>query len=92
MASRESMLLAELAEDGTFVVDSVSDRDARSLRQMKARGSGAGRAAAGEEEGGREGYSVRVGRSAKAFELSRGAAQDVRIVRPASKGAARVKR
>ena len=29
MAARESMLLADVVRDGTFVIDSVSDRDAQ---------------------------------------------------------------
>src|SRR5664279_4195316 len=32
MAARESMVLADVVEDGTFVIDSVSDQDARNLR------------------------------------------------------------
>src|SRR6185437_7225478 len=38
MTEEESILLTEVQQDGTFVIDSVSDRDARTLRQFKASG------------------------------------------------------
>jgi Mn-dependent DtxR family transcriptional regulator len=49
MAARESMLLADVVEDGTFVIDSVSDRDVESLGDGGLRDYARG-AAAGEEE------------------------------------------
>jgi DtxR family Mn-dependent transcriptional regulator len=83
MAARESMVLSDVVEDGTFVIDSISDQDAQHLRLMEARGITPGarlRVTASASAGG---YSVRVGRSAQAFDLSRDVARDVRIIRPA---------
>jgi hypothetical protein len=81
MAARETMLLADVLEDGTFVIDSVSDRDAQHLRLMEARGMTPGARLRVKRNAASEGYSVRVGRSAEVFDLSRAVAQDVRIVR-----------
>ena len=75
------MVLADVVEDGTFVIDSVSDQDAQHLRLMEACGITPGarlRVTASASAGG---YSVKVGRSAKAFDLSRDVARDVRIIR-----------
>lgn len=84
MAARESMALAEVNRDGTFVVESVSDRDADRLRRMKARGVGPGTKIKVKRSPGGEEFRVRVGSATKAFELTREAASAVRIVRPAS--------
>jgi DtxR family transcriptional regulator, Mn-dependent transcriptional regulator len=81
MAARESMLLADVVGDGTFVIDSVSDRDAHHLRLIEACGITPGARLRVRKSASSEGYSVRVGRSAKAFDLSREVAQGVRIVR-----------
>jgi DtxR family Mn-dependent transcriptional regulator len=83
MAARESMELAEVAGEGTFVVASLSDRDAASLRKMEARGMGPGVRIQVKRRAGAEGFRVRVGRAGKAFDLTREAARTVRIVRPA---------
>jgi DtxR family Mn-dependent transcriptional regulator len=87
MPARESMPLADVTGDGTFVVESVSDRDAGRLRRLEARGVAPGARLEVRKKTDAEGYSVRVGRAGKAFNLSREAAQDVRIVRPATKAA-----
>jgi DtxR family transcriptional regulator, Mn-dependent transcriptional regulator len=79
MAARESMLLADVEQDGTFVIDSVSDRDAHNVRLIEAFGITPG--ARLRVKTGSGGYSVSVGRSSKAFDVSREVAQDVRIVR-----------
>jgi len=81
MAARESMLLADVIHDGTFVIDSVSDRDAKNLRLIEACGITPGAQLRVRKSASPRGYSVSVGRSSKAFELSREVAQDVRIVR-----------
>jgi DtxR family Mn-dependent transcriptional regulator len=80
MAARESMLLADVVQEGTFVIDSVSDRDARNLRLIEACGITPGVRLRVRKSTSPRGYSVSVGRSSKAFELSREVAQDVRIV------------
>jgi DtxR family Mn-dependent transcriptional regulator len=81
MAARESMLLADVVGDGTFVIDSVSDRDAHNVRLIEACGITPGARLRVKKSVSSEGYSVSVGRSSKAFDLSREVAQDVRIVR-----------
>ena len=83
MVARESMLLADVVQDGTFVIDSVSDRDAGNLRLIEACGMTPGARLRVRKSASAEAYSVSVGRSSKAFDLSREVAQDVRIVRVA---------
>ena len=81
MAARESMVLADLVQGGTFVIDSVSDRDTHNLRLIEACGITPGARMRVKKSASTEGYSVRIGRSAKTFDLSREVARDVRIVR-----------
>jgi len=80
MAARDSMLLADVVQAGTFVIDSVSDRDVHNLRLIEACGITPGATLRVKKGASSGGYSVTVGRSPKAFELSRDVAQDVRIV------------
>jgi DtxR family transcriptional regulator, Mn-dependent transcriptional regulator len=82
MAAAESIALADVVRQGTFVIESISDRDAENLRQMEACGITPGarlrvRKSASPDSGA---YSVSLGRSTKAFEISRELARDVRIV------------
>ena len=79
--ARESMLLADVVEDGTFVIDSVADRDARNLRLIEACGIMPGARLRVRKIASPGGYSVRTGRSSKVFQLSREVARDVRISR-----------
>jgi DtxR family transcriptional regulator, Mn-dependent transcriptional regulator len=81
MAARESMLLADVMQDGTFVIDSISDRDAHTLRLIEACGITPGARLKVRKHASPPGYSVSVGHSSKAFDLSPEVAQDVRIVR-----------
>jgi DtxR family Mn-dependent transcriptional regulator len=78
---RESMPLTDVEQAGTFVIDSVSDRDAGNLRLIEAYGITPGARLRVRKAAPAQGYSVSIGRSAKAFDLSREVAQDVRIVR-----------
>ena len=80
MAARESMLLADVVRDGTFVIDSVSDRDEGNVRLIEACGITPGARLRVKKSVSSGGYSVSVGRSSKAFDVSREVAQDVRIV------------
>ncbi len=82
MATRESILLADVVEDGTFVIESVSDRDAQNLRLLEACGIVPGARMQVSKSASLEGYSVRIGRSSKVFALSCEVALDIRIVRP----------
>ena len=80
MAEPNSILLTEVQQEGSFVIDSVSDRDARTLRQLKASGIRPGARLRVRKQTSVEGYSVSIGRSAKAFDLSREAAGDIRLL------------
>src|ERR1700733_1667581 len=71
MAARESMPLTEVVKDGTFVIESVSDRDARNLRLIEACGITPGAKLRVKKSPADKGYSVSIGRSGKAFDLSR---------------------
>ena len=81
MAARESMLLTDVVRDGTFVIDSVSDRDVHNVRLIEACGITPGARLRVKPSAASGGYSVSVGRSSKAFDVSREVARDVRIVR-----------
>jgi DtxR family Mn-dependent transcriptional regulator len=83
MTAQESMVLADVVKDGTFVIDSVSDQDAGNLRVIEACGITPGVRLRVRKSASSEGYSVSVGRSSKAFDLPREVARDVRIVRMA---------
>ncbi len=79
MAPESPILLTDVTKGGTFVIESVSDRDANKLREIEACGivPGARLRVLARDDG--AGYSVSVGRSGKAVELSREVAADVRI-------------
>ena len=81
MARRESMLLTDVVSDGTFEIESVSDRDARNLRLMEACGITPGAKLKVRTSKSADSYSLSIGRSGKAFDLSRDVAGDVRLVR-----------
>ena len=80
MAARASILLSDVVQDGTFVIDSVSDRDAATLRIIESCGMTPGKRLKVRKVASKEGYSVSVGKSSKAFEVPREMAGDVRIV------------
>jgi len=80
MALQDSILLTDVVADGTFVIDSVSDRDARNLRVIEACGIVPGAELQVRTTSPQEGYSVSIGRSGKAFDLSREVAGDVRLL------------
>jgi DtxR family Mn-dependent transcriptional regulator len=85
MPSQRSILLTE-AKSGTFIVDSISDRDAPTLRSLKENGMTPGarlriaKSAASAAESGADCYSVRIGRSDKPLDLSREVAREIRIL------------
>ena len=81
MVARESMILADVIEDGTFVIDSVSDQDTRNVKLIEACGITPGARMRVRKSASAEGYSVSIGRSSKAFDLPCEVARDVRIVR-----------
>jgi DtxR family Mn-dependent transcriptional regulator len=79
--ARESILLTDVVEDGTFVIDSICDRDAHRLRSIEACGIAPGARLRVRKSASSEGYSVRTGRSSKVFHLSREVAREIRVVR-----------
>ncbi len=81
MTARESMLLADVIEDGIFVIDSVSDQDTHNLRLIEACGITPGARLRVRKNSSSDSYSVSIGRSSKAYDLSREVARDVRIIR-----------
>ena len=64
---------------GTFLIDSIGDRDARTLRLLQSSGITPG-ARMRVKKSAAAGYSVRVGRSTKSFDLSREVAHEIRIL------------
>ncbi|HEY5056568.1 MAG TPA: metal-dependent transcriptional regulator [Acidobacteriaceae bacterium] len=85
MAPRDTMALAEVDRDGTFLVESVGDRDAENLRRMEARGVVPGARIVVTRHAGADGLQVRIGRGSRPFKLTGEVAREVRIARPASK-------
>jgi DtxR family Mn-dependent transcriptional regulator len=85
MAPRTSMPLADVDGDGTFVVESLNDRDAGLLRRMQTRGVAPGAKIDVQRRAGSDVFRVRVGRSRRPFELAGEATHSVRLARPASR-------
>jgi DtxR family Mn-dependent transcriptional regulator len=80
MPREESILLTEVVTEGTFLIDSVSDRDACTLRLLQSSGIKPGTRMQVKKNAAVEGYSVRVGRSSKSLDLSREVAHEIRIL------------
>lgn len=80
MSEQNSILLTDVQQEGTFVIDSISDRDIHTLRQFKASGIKPGARLRVRKKTAIEGYSVSIGRSSTAFDLSREAAADIRLL------------
>jgi DtxR family Mn-dependent transcriptional regulator len=80
MPPRESILLTEVVKGGSYVIDSVDDRDAGTLRLLEANGIKAGVKLRVQPRSEVAGYSVSVGRAAKPVDLSHEVAGDIRIV------------
>jgi DtxR family Mn-dependent transcriptional regulator len=80
MSSPSTMLLADVAKAGTFIIDSVSDNNAHTLRLLKASGITPGARLRVSRHSSTRGYSVKVGRSSKPLDLSPEVARDIRII------------
>jgi DtxR family Mn-dependent transcriptional regulator len=80
IAARESILLTDVQTTGTFVIESVSDRDAASLRLIESCGITPGARLRVRKILPGAQYSVSIGRSPRAFDLSRDVAGDVRLI------------
>ncbi len=83
MPAQQSIPLTEVLQGGTFVIDSVADRDARTLRLLEANGIKAGAKLKVKPRTPVQGYSVSIGRSAKAVDITREVAHGIRILPPA---------
>jgi DtxR family Mn-dependent transcriptional regulator len=81
MAAPDSISLADVVDDGTFIIDSISDRDAQNLRLMEACGITPGARLTIRKLDSPRSYSVSVGHSSEPIDLSPEVAQDVRILR-----------
>jgi hypothetical protein len=80
MTPQNSILLTEIEQEGVFTIDSVSDRDAITLRQLKASGIKPGVKLRVRRKTQAHGYLVSIGRSSAAFDLSHEAAGDIRLL------------
>ena len=79
MTEQNSILLTDVQQEGTFVIESISDRDIPTLRQFETSGIKPGAKLRVRRKTSIEGYSVSIGRSATAFDLSHEAAGDIRL-------------
>jgi DtxR family Mn-dependent transcriptional regulator len=80
MPARASVLLSDVLGGGTFVIDSVGDRDAGKLRQLEASGIKAGVTLKVAPRMAAECCTVSIGRSVIPVELAPEVAGDIRIV------------
>jgi DtxR family Mn-dependent transcriptional regulator len=79
MPVQNSIPLSEVKQEGTFQVESISDRDAQTLKLLKTSGIWPGVRLRVRDLRKDEGYSVSIGNSPEVFELSRNAADAIRI-------------
>jgi len=82
MPQQNSMALKDVEEPGTFVVESISDRDANTLKVLKSSGIRPGVQLRVRDRDVDDGYTMSIGRSTKTFHLSREVADAVRIHLP----------
>lgn len=80
MPEQESIPLADVKSEGSYVIASVSDKDVQTLRQLKASGITPGATLRVKKHDAIEGYSVSIGHSAVAVEIAPAVAQDIRIL------------
>ncbi len=80
MPRQQSILLTDAGDGGTFIVDSISDRDAPTLRSLKASGMTPGVRLRIAKSTSADCYSVRVGRSTKCLDLPHEVAREIRIL------------
>lgn len=80
MPKQDPILLTDVHTEGTFLIDSVSDCDAPTLRQLEASGITPGARMSVKKHTALDGYTVSIGRSSKVFDLSHEVARDIRIL------------
>jgi len=79
MPKQNSVLLADVRETGRFVVESVSDWDTPTLKQLKASGIAPGVQLRVKNQTPNDGYAVSIGGSSKLVRLSHQSACAIRI-------------
>ncbi len=79
MPRENSIQLTEAVQEGVYVVDSVSDRNARTLRLLKENGIAPGVKLRLRESPSITGYAVSVGRSSRILNLQEDAADSIRV-------------
>jgi DtxR family Mn-dependent transcriptional regulator len=79
MPRQNSVPLTDVMGEGTYVVDSVSDRDARILKLLKDNGIAPGVRLRVRERRSTADYAVRIDRSSKILNLQEDAASSIRV-------------
>jgi DtxR family Mn-dependent transcriptional regulator len=82
MPKENSIPLTQVAGKGTFVVDSISDRDAATVKLLRTSGIVPGVQLRMRERHADDGYPVSIGHSAQVLHLSREVADAIRIHPP----------
>ncbi len=80
MPEQDSIPLTDVVERGNFVIESISDRDARTLKFLEAHGVAPGVRLRVRGQTPKDGYSVSIGRSGKVLDISRLRAREVRVL------------
>ena len=79
MPRQNSIQLTDAVQEGVYVVDSVSDRNARTLKLLKENGIAPGVKLRLRESPSITGYAVSVGRSSRILNLQEDAADSIRV-------------
>jgi len=79
MPRESSIQLSDAVQEGVYVVDSVSDRNARTLKLLKENGIAPGVKLRLRESPSINGYAVSVGRSSRVLNLQEDAADSIRV-------------
>lgn len=79
MPRQNSIRLADVMHKGIYVVDSVSDRDARILRLLKENDIAPGARLRVRERSSLAGYAVTIGRSSRILNIEEDAANSIRV-------------
>ena len=82
MPRQNSIQLTDAVQEGVYVVDSVSDRNARTLKLLKDNGIAPGVKLRLRESPSITGYAVSVGRSSRILNLQEDAADSIRVCVP----------
>jgi DtxR family Mn-dependent transcriptional regulator len=79
MPRENSIQLTDAVQEGVYIVDSVSDRNARTLKLLKENGIAPGVKLRLRESPSIHGYAVSVGRSSRILNLQEDAADSIRV-------------